>query len=195
MTPLQTAYDFETPVEKALALALGACLIATYTPTNEGFVDENWIAANPELADYVLSAVTFQKKRPRVEADVRMGAAQGRHFPETTALPASGGWLHDQGRAIGVSLKIITDVNILKHRAYVAQVRGLMATILRTINGDYTPDVALPDGGKLATFRIPELTEAGATIAYKNSEGYYQTDLVYAGQITTQEDALTAINT
>lgn len=194
MTPLQLAYDFETPMEKALALALGACLIATYTPTNEGFVDAAWQAANPELEDYVLSAVTFLKKRPRVEAVARIGAAQGRHWPETTELPASGGYLHDQGRALSVGLKIITGVNILEHRQYVAQVRGLMATILRTINGDTIPDVPLPEGGQLTLFRIPELAEAGASSAYKNEEGFFTTDIVYAGQITTLVDTLTALN-
>lgn len=191
MTPLQQAYDFETPVEMALALALGASNIAVYTPSNEGFVTPEWQAANAALVDYIGSSLEFRKKRPRVELFARAGNAEGRNYADSNFQPI-GGYSHELGRVLSVGLKVITDANILKHRVYLAEIRGQMATMLRRINGDDldSPQAAIA-GGQLAQFRIPELAEAGSSYVYSPETGVYQTDLTYNGHLTTQEDTLT----
>jgi hypothetical protein len=193
MTPLQLVYDFETPVEMALAIAIGASNICVYTATNDGFVTPAWQSANPALTDYVLSTQVFQMKRPRVDLVAQVGAAAGHNFPETGFDPI-GGYCHDGGRMLALNLTLVTDTQILKHRQYIAEVRGVMATILRRINGD----LILPDaitGAQLMNHRIAELSETGSTAAYKNNEGYYTTVLQYAGPLTMQQDAIEALTT
>jgi hypothetical protein len=194
MTALQSIYDFETPVETALAFAFGDNLIPCYTPSNDGIVTAVWIAANPELSEYVLSAHTFQKARPRVELLVKTGQAQQRNYATSDSIQPIGGYAHDQGRAVGITIKVVTAPEILEHRAYVALVRGLMATILSTINGDETQDDAIA-GSQLTLHRIPVLDEAGSSNAYNYDDGLFATDLNYTGQITIQEDALAALTT
>lgn len=194
MTSLQSIYDFETPVEKALAIDFGSNLVACYTPANDGFVDATWQAANPTLAPYVLSAITFQKQRPRIELLSRTGGAASRNYPDSDAtIQPVGGYCHDMGRALIVGIKVITEPNILIHREYLSLVRSLMATTLRRINGDVTIDNAI-EGQQLTIHRVPILDEAGASSQYTTQDGNFQTDLQYSGQITIEESAITNLN-
>jgi hypothetical protein len=189
MTALQSIYDFETPVEVAFAIAFGASEISVYTPSNDGLVTAAWVLANPQLATRVLSAITFQKERPRIELLARIGAARGLNYPASGVQPI-GGYAHEMARHLGITIKVITNLEILQHRQFVAQVRGQMATILVQINGDETQDNTIT-GQQLTIHRIPILDEAGATNAYTTEDGNFVTDLNYAGQITVQESAIT----
>lgn len=192
MTALQQAYDFKTPVEMALALDFAASEIKVRAVANDGFATNAWREANPTVQDKILG-MSFQDFRPRVEIVVRVGPAAGRNLPDSEGqFQPIGGFCHDFGRGLAVGIKVITKADILEHRAFESQIRGLMATVLRRINGDLTIDGAIA-GQQLTLHRIPELAEAGSTEAYTPQEGVYQTDLTYAGQITMQEDTLTAL--
>jgi hypothetical protein len=193
MTPLQLIYDFETPVEIAFALAFAAEQIKIYTPSNEGFATEDWRAANPTLSPQILT-VDFQQDRPRIELAFRVGTAAGRNLPTSTEHPPIGGWDHDLARAGIIGIRVITKVNILEHREFLAQVRGLMATILRTINGDITITDAI-GGQQLVYHRLAEVMEAGATSVYTPEQGVYQTDLNYSAQLTLEENYVAALET
>jgi len=193
MTPLQLIYDFETPVEMALALAFAAEEIKIYTPSNEGFATDAWRAANPELSDQILT-VEFQQARPRIELAFRAGTAAGRNYPSSTTRAPLGGWDHDLARGSIIGIKVITKVSILEHRQFLAQVRGLMATILRTINGDETIADAIA-GQQLVYHRLAEVTEAGASPIYTPEQGVYQTDLQYAAQLTLEAEYVAALET
>jgi len=191
MTPLQLIYDFETPVEMAFAIAFAAEQIKIYTPSNEGFATDAWRTANPALAPQIL-AVDFQQDRPRIELAFRAGTAAGRNFPSSPARTPLGGWDHDLARGSLIGIKVITKVNIIEHRQFLAQVRGLMATILRTINGDETIADAIA-GQQLVYHRLAEVMEAGASPVYTPEEGVYQTDLQYAAQLTLEADYVAAL--
>jgi len=192
MTTLQSIYDFETPVEKAFAIAFGANEISIYTPSNDGFATDEWALENPQLATRVLSALEIQKQRPRIELVAVTGNAMMRNYPAATSFQPIGGYAHDMGRQLSVMIKVVSNLGILEHREFVAQVRGQMATILRTINGDETQDDAI-DGQQLTLHRIPQLEEAGASSTYKAEDGVFNTDLSYTGQITIQQSAIESL--
>lgn len=192
MTNLQLIYDFETPVETALAIALAQVNLKVYTPSNEGFATPEWLAAHPDLAPQILT-VEFQQARPRIELAFRVGAAAGRNYPSSTSRTPIGGYEHDLARGSVIGLKVITKVNILEHRQFLAEVRGQMATILRTVNGDYTIADAIA-GQQLVYHRLAEVSEAAASPVYTPEQGVYQTDLQYAAQLTLEADYVAALD-
>lgn len=184
MTPTQQLYDFETPVEGGLALALAALNVSTYVVGQPDLVKLQSVVDDPALGDRLLDPVSFQKKRPRVEIEARTGAAEGVHYPELDKTPV-GGICHDQAHLFSVTLSCITEPNITAHREYVTIVRAAMATIVTDANAT----------GPLTLHAIQELNDSGSSRRYKTTDGSFQTDIIYTGRITMQEDAVEAVIT
>lgn len=118
---LASIYDYETPIEEAFAYLFGAAGISIYTPANAAFVTDEWKEANPDLADYIFSAEDeFQKQRPRLQLMVQTGAA-------TKHLETVSGKYRCDAFTGQILLLLVTDYNVIQHRAYRAQIRAIMS--------------------------------------------------------------------
>jgi hypothetical protein len=130
------------------------------------------------------TAKTIERPRPRVEAifvrglgSTRRVLVEGEKVDGTIDETRCCAW------KARFQISVITQPEIDQHRSYCAAVRNIMARFVVRLN-----EV------KLTKHKIlGPLTELSESVAYKNDEGYYQTDLHYEFDFSIQDDAWAAL--
>ena len=168
-------YDFFTPIEDAIASAFKLGGVTCYTPLGEQQLNEAAIA-DPDHAEQ------FQKKRPRVEIVLHPGASKGILVAQAGRRVTSG-HLREKARAATLDVNLITEPDIVKHRAFVARILFLTDTLAHDAN----------ETKSLTNHFLQSIRCQGGSLSYNGEEGHYQTSLVFDVDFSVQETAWPAL--
>ena len=100
-------YNYFTPLESAIAAVFEAQEFIIWTPLRD---------------------LKFQKERPRVEAVLMPGAALGFLRSEPSRI-ARCGFLREKARRATLSIFVVTEANVVTHRAFLARTLFVLDTI------------------------------------------------------------------
>lgn len=157
-------YDYFTPIEDAIATAFALNQVTCYTPLGEQLLNEAASSAAPDLEQ------RFQMKRPRVQIMLLPGAAKGILRP-ATGVRAASGFLREKARNASLTLRLVTEANIVAHRAYVARVLFLVDSLGADANAAEDAE----GYKKLLYHRIGGLRCNGGTLDDAPEQGTLQT--------------------
>lgn len=170
-------YDYFTPIENAIAAAFQRNGVDCYTPLGEQQLNESSESEPSNTA-------AFQKKRPRVEVVLMPGANKGILRAEDGRRVAAG-YLREWARTSSLVLAVITEADIIQHRAYLAKILYLLDTLAYDVSGTET----------LQNHAIQSIKCLGGSIAYKSEEGNYQTTLNNELEFSVQTTAWALLET
>lgn len=169
-------YNFEGAILNPIAVLVAQEEIAVYTPSNDALRTAAWLAANPDLADLVLSSVDFQKKRPRTEIIYQHGQETGHVYPPVCRPDVWTG---------NLMLGIVTAPVAASHEQHRARVRNVMTLVRTALYDDRisSTDLLLP------WHCILDMVESGTSPATEPKDGYYLSNINYAIKINIRPEA------
>lgn len=177
MSALTDIYDFFTPLEEAAASVFDKSGVTCYTPLGEQQLDQQ-AQSDPTLEQ------SFQKKRPRVELALSLGASKGILRAQSGRRPAAG-HLREKARTCTLHVNVVTDPDIVKHRAFVSTVLYIADTLAYEIN----------ETGSLTNHFVQRVSCTGESgRAYNAEDGQFETHLAFEIDLSVQEYAWDALD-
>lgn len=163
-------YDFFTPVENAISAAYERAGVTCYTPL--GLQQLN--AAQEAAPD---NAQQFQRKRPRLEIVLHPGAARGFFVPQAGRRVAAG-HLREKANQATLSMDVITEPDIVKHRAFLARILFLSDTLAYDATQTET----------LTNHYLQAIKRTSGDTSYEAEDGHFRTRLTFDVDLSVQEN-------
>jgi hypothetical protein len=182
MTTIDQVYQFETAIETAFARVLASRQMTVYTPSNDEFLTPEFIESNPDLAEYLPNGSAFQKKRPRLEVVMTLGAGKGILLPLAGRLAVSGS-LPETSYSSSLRVFVVTESKVQIHRAHCAMARSLFDTIREALN----------ETSLLPFHSVQSIRLSGSSPSYRTQDGAYETEMAYELDFCIRREAWTAL--
>ncbi len=181
--PADAIYDYQTPIEEAIASVMVANEVTCYTPLGEQIIVDG-LKSSPDALQQ------FEKKRPRIEIVLTGVSGIGRLWPYGSKKGASG-FNREQAYSGQLTVRVITEANIVTQRAYLSLVQNLMDTIGAAANV-----ATKADGSLIMPYHcIGGIRKTGDTPNYAPQDGLIETMLTYNLDFSVVDTAWALLDT